>query len=101
MYGYDGYVYSYYVSDFGQSVDLSAFNLTSIQHPTGGNTNFSYASGKNSVAERYDSVPTTIVSSTGTVPQTNIENKATFVYTPYNATTKRYGDHKDYGQTDR
>ena len=89
-YGYDGYVYSYYVSDFGQSVDLSAFNLTSIQHPTGGNTNFSYASGKNSVAERYDSVPTTIVSSTGTVPQTNIENKATFVYTPYNSTTKRY-----------
>ena len=93
QYTYQENTIAYEFEDYNESINIGYFTLNTVFNPTGGTTNFVYTvNDKNEikVAERYDSVPTTIVSSTGTVPQTNIENKATFVYTPYNSTTKRY-----------
>ena len=113
MAGSGSFGYDYYSESFHKFCNMYYAILSSIQHPNGSVSNYTYTSvyvtsgegrgkiGRHffKITNRYDTVPTEIVTSSGTSVQNKEENRATFTYTEPTTSNQYYVNTKTLQRT--
>ncbi len=113
MAGSGSFGYDYYSESFHKFCNMYYAILSSIQHPNGSVSNYTYTSvyvtsgegrgkiGRHffKITNRYDTVPTETVTASGTSVQNKEENRATFTYTEPTTSNQYYVNTKTVQRT--
>ncbi len=113
MAGSGSFGYDYYSESFHKFCNMYYAILSSIQHPNGSVSNYTYTSvyvtsgegrgkiGRHffKITNRYDTVPTETVTASGTSVQNKEENRATFTYTEPTTSNQYYVNTKTLQRT--